>query len=303
VLRAQHEAIKAVFPPWAGQRDFPLFPNILLHNMAAGVISILPDVPWCATQQLEPARVLDQLERERVETMTGNVFYFDALLNYLRQHPRQLPEVVAIGIGGSPVPEPLVQELKQFFPSAAIHIIYGSSEAEPIAVRQVGAQTGNPLAGYCVGSVHPALEVQICPLGQLSNGQETGPMVGEIQVRGPHVATAQPGQWLATGDYGYLADGQLFLTGRQGNECLHGGVQHYQLEHLLYHLPGVERVAARSDAAGFTIFIQGPTVSRQDVEELLTKTFHGTLSCTIHFRSSLPVDSRHHSKILYAQLS
>lgn len=302
VLLAQHQAIKAVFPPWAGQRDFPLFPNILLHNMAAGVISILPDVPWCATQQLEPARVLDQLVRERVETMTGNVCYFNALLSYLRQHPRQLLGVVGIGIGGSPVPEPLVHGLRQFFPNAAVHVIYGSSEAEPIAVRQVSTQVANPLAGYCVGTIRPALEVQICPLGQLNNGLKPGPMVGEIQVRGPHVATSQPGQWLATGDYGYLADGQLFLTGRQGNEGLHGGVQHYQLEHLLYHLPGVERVAARSDAAEFTIFIQG-TASQQDVEELLAKTFHRALHYTIQFRSTLPVDSRHHSKILYAQLT
>lgn len=302
VLKAQHEAIKAIFLPWAGQRDFPLFPNILLHNLAAGVTSILPNVPWGNMEQLSAARVVAQLGQERVHTLTGNVFYFNALAKYLRQYPQDLPTVKAIGIGGSPVPETLVQALREVFPQAAIHIIYGSSEAEPIAARAVGTGAANPLAGYWVGAIHPALEWQICPMGQLSLGAKLDTVVGEIQVRGSHVASAEPGQWLATGDYGYVADGQLYLTGRQGNERIHQGVQHYQLEHLLYHLPGVERVAARSDEAGFTLFIQG-AVRRQEVEELIAKTFHGALVCAIHFRSVLPVDTRHLSKILYSQLS
>jgi hypothetical protein len=93
----------------------------------------------------------------------------------------------------------------------------------------------------------------------------------------------------------------LYLTGRQGNERLHRGVQHYQLEHLLYHLPGVERVAARSDAAGFTLFVQG-TAKRHDIEELLAKNFPNCPLCDVVFRAALPVDARHHSKILYDQL-
>lgn len=299
VLLAQHQALKAVFPPWAGQRDFPLFPNILLHNLAAGVVSILPDVP--GTGPLVPARLVQQLVQERVQTLTGNVAYFAALLGYLRQHPVRLPDVVGIGIGGSPVPEPLVQALLRYFPSAAVYIIYGSSEAEPIAVRRVSADPANPGAGYCVGAVHPALECRIRPVGQLRRGADAGQDVGEIQVRGPHVASSPPGQWLNTGDYGYLAGGQLFLTGRQGNERLHHGVQHYQVEHVLYHLPGVERVAARADATGFTLFVEG-SATRQAIAAELASVFPANLCRALHFRTHLPVDARHHSKILYDQL-
>lgn len=300
VLLAQHRAIGAVFPPWAGQRDFPLFPNILLHNLAAGVLSILPDVAWGSPAPPPAARLVRQLEREKVQTLTGNVWYFTALVRQLRRHPVALPAVVGIGVGGSPVPEPLVRELQRHFPRAAVHIIYGASEAEPIAVREAGARPGNPLAGYCVGALHPALECRIAPLGTLARGPQAGQPVGEIEVRGAHVAAA-PGQWLRTGDFGYLADGQLYLTGRRGNERLHQGVQHYQLEHLLYHLPGVARVAARADAAGFTLFVQG-TATRGAIEELLAKNFPTCPRCTIAFRAHLPVDARHHSKILYDQL-
>ncbi|GAA3956685.1 AMP-binding protein [Hymenobacter antarcticus] len=296
VLRAQHEAIKEVFPPWAGQRDFPLFPNLLLHNLAAGVLSIMPDVPWAGGPP-EPARLVAQLVREQVQTLTGNVHYFSALLKYLRQHPVALPAVVGIGVGGSPVPEGLVQELRACFPGAAVHVIYGSSEAEPIAVRRVGAVPADPCAGYYVGGFHPALEWQLRPLGRLRGGQA----VGEVLVRGAHVASPQPGEWLPTGDYGYVADGQLFLTGRKGNERLHQGVQHYQIEHVLSQLPGVERVAARAGAAGFTVFVQGPACPRA-IAQVLARDFPPGLCGAVQFRPRLPVDARHHSKIRYDRL-
>ena len=296
VLRAQHEAIKAVFPPWAGQRDFPLFPNLLLHNLAAGVTSIMPDVRW-GSSELEPARLVAQLGREQVQTLTGNVHYFGVLLSYLWQHPVALPAVVGIGVGGSPVPEGLVQELRACFPGAAVHVIYGSSEAEPIAVRCVGTVPTNPRAGYCVGAFLAALDWQLRPLGQLRGGQ----MVGEILVRGAHVASVRPGEWLPTGDYGYMADDQLYLTGRKGNERLHQGVQHYQIEHVLSQLPGVERVAARAGAAGFTVFVQGPACP-QAIAGALARDFPPGLCGAVRFRPRLPVDARHHSKILYDQL-
>ena len=300
VLQAQHAAIKAAFPPWAGQRDFPLFPNVLLHNLAAGVVSVLPAVPWHDTRQFSPARVVAQLRAERVQTLTGNVAYFAALLAHLREQPMALPEVVAVGVGGSPVPEPLAQQLWQVFTQAAVHVIYGSSEAEPIAVREVTNDTRSPLAGYCVGSIQGGLEWRFEHLGNLQHGPAPGQPVGELWVRGAHVAAA-PGEWLRTGDYGYMVDGQLYLTGRQGNEQLHHGVQHYQLEHLLYHLPGVERAAARADTAGFTVFVQG-AVRLEEVAELLARKLPQVPVLGIHLRRTLPVDARHHSKILYNQL-
>lgn len=300
VLQAQHAAIKAAFPPWLGQRDFPLFPNVLLHNLAAGVVSVLPAVPWHDLRQLDPTRIVAQLLTERVQSLTGNVAYFGALLAHLRQQPVALPEVVAVGVGGSPVPEPLAQQLRQTFERAVIHVIYGSSEAEPIAVRQVTPDAPDPLCGYCVGSIQDGLEWRFELLGMLQTEATNRQPVGELWVRGAHVAVA-PGEWLRTGDYGYVADGQLYLTGRQGNEQLHHGVQHYQLEHLLYHLPGVERAAARADATGFTVFVQG-TAQLGSIAELLAQKLPLVPVLGIYRRPALPVDARHHSKILYSQL-
>ncbi|MBG8555639.1 AMP-binding protein [Hymenobacter guriensis] len=299
VLTAQHEVLKQVFPPWPGQRDFPLFPNVLLHNLAVGAVSILPDVPWGRLADFDAARVARQLHSEGVETLTGNVFYFTHLSAFLRSQNHPLLRVRAVGVGGSPVPEKLLTELQKCFPHATIHGIYGSSEAEPIAVRTAGTSPAPPRNGYYAGPVVAGLECRLRKIGQLQlpNGQAYD--VGEILVSGPHVAADN---WLATGDFGYFDERQhLWLTGRQGNETLVQGVQHYQVEHVLQHLPGVERVAARAQGSGFAVFVQGRVVE-ETIRAALEAQFPPGLCRQVHFRAQLPVDARHLSKIRYAAL-
>jgi acyl-CoA synthetase (AMP-forming)/AMP-acid ligase II len=303
VLQAQHEALRAAFPPWVGQRDFPLFPNIILHNLAVGAVSILPAVPAGRRAQPDMARIVAQLQAEEVETLTGNVFYFQRLLDHLRRQPASFPAVLAVGVGGSPVPEKLLPALRTSFPRAKVFVIYGSSEAEPIAIREVAAASLDPRLGYVVGPPRPELK---CRLGgpltplQLPGGGHTE--AGEIQVRGAHVAASSSG-WLATGDVGYFdAQGRLVLTARHGNDTAHGGVQHYQLEHLLHQLSGVARAAAKSTRKGFVVYVQG-AVQSGTVWRALMDAFPRVPILGVHHRRELPVDARHLSKILYHRLS
>jgi olefin beta-lactone synthetase len=299
VLLAQHLALKAQFPPLPAQRDFPLFPNILLHNLSLGVLSILPALPAFDVRQMNPALLVAQLQQEGVHTLTGNVYYFKKLLAYLEAEALSLPGVQALGIGGSPVPEPLLRRLQARFPAADLFVIYGASEAEPIAVRKVSPQTLPPALGYAVGPFCASLEWKLLPLPQ----QEGMPFpVGEIAVRGAHVATKETGGWLHTGDFGYVNEaGVLFLTARRGNETPHGGVQHYQLEHLLLHQPGVEQAAARSGTEGFEVWVQG-SADREALRKVLESHFPTGIVLALHFREGFPMDSRHHSKILYPEL-
>ena len=321
VLQAQHEALRQQFPPWVGQRDFPLFPNVILHNLAVGALSIVPDLPGGRLAQLDPARIVAQLTTEQAETLTGNVFYFTALVAHLRHYPATFQAVRALGIGGSPVPEGLLAAVQQYFPNATCYVIYGASEAEPIAVRAVAGPAPDPRRGYCVGQPQAGLTISLRnpqPVWQPANQQEFAAsetalsqaasaelipyQSGEILVRGPHVALpAGPSAWLATGDFGYFdAAGQLWLTGRRGAARLVRGVGHYQLEHHLRHLPGVTQVAAlpRADGAAFDVFFTGMTTA----EALLSASeaaFGPGLLRQVQQRDQLPVDGRHFSKIRY----
>ncbi|TGE06640.1 AMP-binding protein [Hymenobacter fodinae] len=304
VLTAQHLALKAAFPPLPNQHDFPLFPNVLLHNLAAGVTSVLPAVPALDVRQLAAEAVVAQLRTGQVHTLTGNVFYFRRLLEHLAQHPAVFPAVVALGIGGSPVPEAVLTALQPFFPRAQRFVIYGSSEAEPLAIREAGASPApSPASGYCVGPLRPELTWELRPLGQVQTPAGQWVAVGELAVRGPHVAV--PGQeWFLTGDFGYLdAQQQLVLTGRKGNEAIVAGLQHYQLEHALSTVPGAERVAAVPQAAGFAVYVQGSPSLEPALRAALGQYFSPAPPVVFQFRAELPVDGRHHSKILYSQLA
>ncbi|MFC5300981.1 AMP-binding protein [Azospira restricta] len=76
--------------------------------------------------------------------------------------------------------------------------------------------------------------------------------VGRVQFRGPsatrgYFGHADPGlfdgDWLNTGDLGYLADGELYLTGRSKDIIIRGGRNLYpqELEEAIGTLPGVRR--------------------------------------------------------------
>ncbi|RDV14583.1 hypothetical protein DXT99_14390 [Pontibacter diazotrophicus] len=302
VLQAQHKVLTEIFPPWPTQRDFPLFPNILLHNLSLGITSVLPDLSWADLTQLEPERIVAQIKEQQVDTITGNLFYFRKLYNYLQQQHITLPQVQAIGIGGSPVTEVLVHDLKSFFPQATFYIIYGSSEAEPIAVRKAGPEKEVPHKGYAVGKIHPSLEYKIEAMGDIVLPGGAAYRVGELKVRGAHVAVADRESWLSTGDFGYVdEENRLYLTGRKGNEQLHSSVQHYQLEHVLLHQQGIARAAALATAEGFNIYIEG-SAQEADIRQALQQHFPAHIIRQILFREELPVDARHHSKILYANL-
>ena len=295
VLTHQHRALLHHFPAQPGSIDFPLFPNVLLHNLAAGISTLLPDISGFRLSQLRPEKVAAQLRSAAVRTLTGNVFYFTQLLVYAEARRITWPTVKAVGVGGSPVPENLLKRLQVVFPSAKVYVIYGSSEAEPIAVREF-TEAHDPLLGYAVGPIHPGLRWKLAGTAPLALGK-----TGELLVRGPHVVIPSGQEWFATGDIGYGKDHQLVLTARRGNEAIIGGKQHYQLEHYLQHQPGVKKVAALARGKVFDIVFEGSgsaVAVRAALEEIISSDCINAVRHTPH----LPVDARHQSKILYHKI-
>lgn len=301
VLSSQHLVLKKTFPSWHSQRDFPLFPNIILHNLAAEVTSILPSIPGFKIEQLNPAIIVEQLQSQQIETLTGNVFYFKKIIEYLSKYPQSFPLIKAIGIGGSPVPENLAHSLKQYFNNADCYIIYGSSEAEPIAIRKINQVIENALNGYAVGNVCESLELRINATTEIQTSDGLF-KAGEIEVKGPHVATPKNSEWLKTGDIGYLnTNNDLYLTARKGNERCHKAIHHYQVEHLLLQQKGVVNTGAVSAPNGFKIFIEG-NIAKKEIWEILNSHLQPGIIKDVYFRNRIPMDKRHHSKILYSKL-
>jgi acyl-CoA synthetase (AMP-forming)/AMP-acid ligase II len=79
--------------------------------------------------------------------------------------------------------------------------------------------------------------------------------VGEVQIQSPSLMSAvlesgvlrpREGEWLGTGDLGYVADGELFVTGRRKDVIIKYGRNHSpdRLEEIACSTGGVRRAAA-----------------------------------------------------------
>ena len=118
----------------------------------------------------------------------------------------------------------------------AVPVAAGSSDAMPV----VGC--GRAIPGH-------ALRVVDDLGGELPDRQ-----VGRLQFRGPSATAGYfrnpeatrkllAGEWRETGDFAYLVDGELFLTGRVKDLIIRGGrnIYPYELEQAVGALPGVRK--------------------------------------------------------------
>ncbi|AZQ44923.1 AMP-binding protein [Nonlabens ponticola] len=293
----QHEAILKIFYPQDDEIDLPLFPNLLLHNLNAGVTTVVPDIPDWKLENLEPERILKQIMRHGVTRLTGNVFYFTHLLDCIEKSSDgefDVSTVRMIGIGGSPVPNKLLDRVSIAFQYAQLYVIYGSTEAEPIAVKEYNASL-DPLLGYCVGTIHPDIELEIIEDDAVKNGD--GDIIGEIVVSGKHVISKSS---YHTGDYGYLLNNELYLVARKDNAMTYGGYYAYQIEHYLLSKLEISQVGVIIYPNKASIHFSGFASSNR-VIDCLTKIID-IQSILVEKHPFLPVDARHLSKIRYNDL-
>jgi acyl-coenzyme A synthetase/AMP-(fatty) acid ligase len=227
VLQAQHEELCRLRQPREGDVDFAGLSLLVLHNLASGVPSLLPPRGNPGSPGYG-RRAAAAIRAGQVTTAAGFPSLFAALVR--EASPGDLRGLRAIQIGGALVRPALVRELVKMAPDAEITIVYGSTEAEPIAA--IGAaeylacepalQEGH---GVCVGQA--IARVDIDPLGASGAGhnltercrtERQGRAVGLVRVSGPNVATADGAASLHPGDLGYLDHyGRLWLMGRASN--------------------------------------------------------------------------------------
>ncbi len=115
-----------------------------------------------------------------------------------------------------------------------------ATASDTTALRFVGC--GQPLPGHELRVVDPAgMELPERHVGRL---EFRGPSATSGYLRNPEeTRKLWHGTWLDTGDLGYLADSELFVTGRVKDMIIRGGrnLYPYELEEAIGTLPGVRR--------------------------------------------------------------
>jgi len=207
-LWAQHHALTRHMAPRADDVDMPTLPIFVLNNLAGGVPSVLPDFDPRRPAEIDPADIHRQMVAEGVTTTTGSPAFYERLATWCREERKPLP-LRALFTGGAPVLPPLARLLSEVVTGQA-HVIYGSTEAEPISgisvegmleawgrgVEPGGGESGPHPQGLCVGPPVPETSIRVLRVheGPIRLDQGGWPLwevprggAGELVVAGDHV--------------------------------------------------------------------------------------------------------------------
>jgi len=335
-LRAQYEALRGVLQLSPGEVDLTTLPIVLLANLAAGATSVIPNADLRSPALIDPAPVLAQMDACDVTRTSASPALLERLIDHCVASGRGLPRLTKIFTGGGPVFPGLLDRIHSVATTADVLAVYGSSEAEPIAVigyGQIGADDRRSMAegrGLLAGRPVPTLQLRILPDRA---GTAIGPFTGaafdreslgvghggEIVVSGPHVLQGYLDgdgdadskfrvdgvSWHRTGDAGLLdANGRLWLLGRcrARVEDTRGVLYPFAVECAAMQSPPVRRAAlvALEDQRILAVELR----RRLDDAECraLTQSLAWAGIDRIRAYPRLPVDRRHNAKTDYDAL-
>ena len=220
--------------------------NHLIIRVALAGTSII-------VKHFDPRKVMEIVEKERVNVISGAPAMFHFLLNLQGVEKYDARSIVRCTAGASILPDETKIKLMRLFPNArGVYDVYGATEASPTASILKAADSFRKTA--CVGPPVPFLELKIVndQDQEVSRG-----VVGEIICRGPNVmkgyykdpqatAEALKGGWLHTGDMGRMdEEGFIYIVDRKKDMIISGGENIYprEIEELLYHHPKIREAA------------------------------------------------------------
>lgn len=250
-LSAQHHALSHVIPYAANDIDLPIFPIFSLNNLATGVTTILPGLNLAAPSELDPIILANQIINQNVNCATLSPSMLVGLSNYCLANKIQLKNIKRLVTGGAPISRDDVEKFYKVAPQAELWVLYGSTEAEPMAhiegrdmLKEVkNADSEIVEEGVNVGHISEDVDFKFiklinAPIKLSSTGWNDivvpNGEVGEFICTGDHVCRdyynnpdafvttkildAEGRVWHRTGDLGYIdSDKNLWLVGRVNN--------------------------------------------------------------------------------------
>ena len=214
-----------------------------------------------------------------------------------------MEQIQAVFTGGGPVFPNLLHAISRVAPRAAVHAVYGSTEAEPIAhveMKNITAADWGAMArgsGLLAGAPIPEIDLEIRD--------------HEVFVAGPHVnrgyldpaedrstKSIKDGKlWHRTGDAAKVDEqGRLWLLGRR--EAALGGLFPFAVETAALSWPGVRQAALLAGEVRSKLALAGDGLSQAELQARADKL--GPIEVVL--LQDVPMDKRHNSKADYAQL-
>ena len=277
LLQAQHEGTSRCMDIRPGDVQMQAFPNMVMSHIASGATSVIPWFRQGQASKADPAALVRQVEQFGVTGICGPPALLDRLAQHCVDQGVQLSTVRKVLVGGSAVGFEALDRLESVTRPGAAVVLYGSSEAEPLATLEGRDEIDRARSvlerggGLCMGrpAAHLEMDVRILPTGFDAAGWDEAAVaeaslapgeIGEIVVSGRHVSrryyndpdaearwkvrTGDGRQWHRLGDLGYLDEaGRIYLVGRSNDAIPCGDELVYPLtvEPVLDALPFVVR--------------------------------------------------------------
>ncbi len=304
-------------------------PIVLLINFGTGASSVVARFSPKKAHRLKADVILKEMAANQVHTLIASPYFVQKLAESVAD--QTVPTLKKVFTGGGPVFPPEAALFQKAFPTAAIQVVYGSTEAEPIAGVSVEQLLDNSdlveQGGLCVGTPDLNIRLEIIEIKEaIITGNELEVLrlpqgsIGEIIVAGDHVLKSyfnneaafqrnkimdhQGVIWHRTGDAGFVGtDGLLYLCGRCNQMIFRYG---HWISPFIW-----ESVFVQSGlvARGTVLEWEGQLVAVVQSKPGTLKVPDATLIAVlpepvdrIIWLKKLPLDPRHHTKIDYEGL-
>lgn len=328
----QHKAISYSLSMSESDIELNTLPVFILSNLANGITTVIPNSNVKKPADIDAKQIIRQINADKVNRILAAPAFCKALADHLQSQQQTLTAIKKVYTGGGSVFPNLLKQLKKNLPNAEIIAVYGSTEAEPIAhisiddINEDALQQMQQGKGLLVGKPTSDIELAIIAdkdgevIGSFTDetfkqiAQET--RQGEIVVSGKHVQKSyisgdesktkfkvNDNIWHRTGDAGYLDEsGRLWLLGRCSAKIVKRDkiIYPFGLEAAAMAFLGVNRAAVVEINGIITLAIES---SINDSKQLCNKIKHHLTDIdTIQVLANIPMDKRHNSKVLYAEL-
>ncbi len=298
-LMLQHALLEKLRQTTPDDVDLISLPVFILSNLAAGAASVIPAGKLTRPAQLNGAVLRKQVADNRVNRIVAP----PAVVARIAEDAEPMVQVSAVFTGGGPVFPNLLHAAERAAPRAAIHAVYGSTEAEPIAhldVKEVAAADWEAMAngaGLLAGKPIPEIEVDIRDHEVFVAGEH----VNQGYLDPAHDASTKSWEagklWHRTGDAARMDEqGRLWLLGRR--EAAAGGLFPFAIETAALSWPGVKQAALLAGEGKAKLALSGPGLDPAACQARAGRM--GDIEVVV--LKAVPMDKRHNSKADYARL-
>ena len=328
-LIKQYEVLNQTMDYQKKDIDLATMPVFTLANLAKGITTVIPDDSFSDISKLNAGRLIKQIKNQHITRLSSSPTVA-LLLAEAAKETDDLASIRRLNIGGGPIFPNMLPILKQGFKAAAITIVYGSSEAEPISELDSAHLTEEVLDKMKEGKglfVGKPVNAVTC---HLVKGSKLKPQMGEEELIAVLCNTNEPGEiivtgehvlktylqgigdeenkiktpkaiWHRTGDLGYLDEnGNLWLLGRA--MATTKGEEHtlypFAIECEVCVHYNVPRAAYLFHKGRHLLIIEEPGLTVENKAYIKEKY---QLDDVI-ILEKIPLDTRHRAKVEYGKL-